>query len=552
MKCPRCQQENLSHAEFCLKCGTPVNGLAPIPKSYADIKHENERLTSENDGLRSSLHEAIEQQTATSEILRVISDSRTDAQPVFDVIVRNAARLCDAVFSGVALRDGDQLTLPAAHGLNAADLKTFLTSFPIPLGPDTVSGRAILEGRVVHVRDQAAEPAYARSPGQRVGTRSIVTVPMLRNGRSIGAISAFRREVRPFTDKQIALVQTFADQAVIAIENVRLLKELEARNRDLTDALEQQTATAEILRVISQSQTDVQPVFDTIVRNAVRLCGASHGGVYRFDGELVHSVAHDGYTPEQLEHWRRQWPRPVTAAGVASRAITTRGPVRIGDVETAGELHGITPEVLVNLRARGARSVMTVPMFRKHEVIGAISLAHRDVDAFSDAHVELLKTFADQAVIAIENVRLFRELEARTHDLTRSVGELRALGEIGQAISSTLDLQTVLGTIVARATQLSGTDAGVIYEYDEHREIFVPRATEHLEADIVETMLATPVRKGEGATGRLAEVQEPIQFPDILEAPAESRVRGVLVRASYRALLAVPLLCEGQLTPIRK
>ena len=148
----------------------------------------------------------------------------------------------------------------------------------------------------------------------------------------------------------------------------------------------------------------------------------------------------------------------------------------------------------------------------------------------------LLQTFADQAVIAIENVRLFKELEARTQELTRSVGELRALGEVGQAISSTLDLRTVLSTIVARATQLSGTDAGVIYEYDEWREVFVPRATAHLEAEIVETMLATPVRRGEGATGRLAEIQEPIQVPDILAAPAESRVRGALVRAGYRPL----------------
>jgi signal transduction histidine kinase len=170
--------------------------------------------------------------------------------------------------------------------------------------------------------------------------------------------------------------------------------------------------------------------------------------------------------------------------------------------------------------------------------------------------MELLETFADQAVIAIENVRLFKELEARTHDLTRSVGELRALGEVGQAISSTLDLRTVLSTIVARATQLSGTDAGVIYEYDEQREVFLPRATEHLEAEIVETMLATPVRKGEGATGQLADAHEPIQVPDILAAPAESRVRGALVRAGYRALLAVPLVREdhliGGLTVIRK
>ena len=167
-----------------------------------------------------------------------------------------------------------------------------------------------------------------------------------------------------------------------------------------------------------------------------------------------------------------------------------------------------------------------------------------------------MENFADQAVIAIENARLFKELEARTHDLTRSVGELRALGEVGQAISSTLDLQTMLGTIVARARQLSGTDAGVIYEYDEQREVFLPRASEHLEAGIVETMLATPVRKGEGATGRLAEVLEPIQLPDILLAAAESRVRSALVRAGYRALLAVPLVCEnhllGGLTVIRK
>jgi signal transduction histidine kinase len=170
--------------------------------------------------------------------------------------------------------------------------------------------------------------------------------------------------------------------------------------------------------------------------------------------------------------------------------------------------------------------------------------------------VALLQTFADQAVIAIANVRLFKELDARTRDLSRSVAELRALSEVGQAISSTLDLQAVLSTIVARATELSGTDAGVVYEYDEQREVFLPRATEHLEAEVVGTMLATPVRKGEGATGRLAEVHEPIQLADILEAPAESRVRSVLVRAGYRALLAVPLVREdrliGGLTVIRK
>src|SRR5262249_51746676 len=193
---------------------------------------------------------------------------------------------------------------------------------------------------------------------------------------------------------------------------------------------------------------------------------------------------------------------------------------------------------------------------RKEEPRGAMAVGRRERGAFPDKQIELLKTLADQAVMAIENARLFKELEARTDELTRSVDELRALGEVGQAISSTLDLRTVLSTIVVRATQLSGTDAGVIYEYDEHLAVFVPRATEHLEAEIVETMLTTPVRRGEGATGRLAEVQEAIQVPDVLQAPAESQVRGALVRAGYRALLAVPLVREehliGALTVIRK
>jgi signal transduction histidine kinase len=200
--------------------------------------------------------------------------------------------------------------------------------------------------------------------------------------------------------------------------------------------------------------------------------------------------------------------------------------------------------------------MVTVPMLREGETVGAITVTRQEPGRFSDVEVELLKTFADQAVIAIENVRLFKALEERTEELTRSVGQLTALGEVGRAVSSTLDLRTVLSTIVARATQLSGTDAGVIYEYDEQREVFVPRATEQLEAEIVETMLATPVRKGEGATGQLAEMQEPIQVPDILAAPAESRVRGALVRAGYRALLAVPLVRDdhllGGLTVIRK
>jgi signal transduction histidine kinase len=322
-------------------------------------------------------------------------------------------------------------------------------------------------------------------------------------------------------------------------------------DRALSEALGQQTATSEILRVMSGSPTDVQPVFDMIAESAARLCEAQYCFVYRFEGQLLHFVAHHGLTAEVLEINRRAYPAPPSRKSVAARAVLERTVVQIPDVNT-------DPDYALGAMAAagGYRSAAAVPILRDGLAIGSIAVTRAQAGLLPERQIELLKTFADQAVIAIENVRLFDEVQARTRELTRSVGELRALGEVSQAISSTLDLQAVLSTIVTRATELSGTDAGVVYEYDEEREVFLPRATEHLETDIVETMLATPVRKGEGATGRLAEVQEPIQLADILEAPAESRVRSVLVRAGYRALLAVPLVREdhliGGLTVFRK
>jgi two-component system, NtrC family, sensor kinase len=285
----------------------------------------------------------------------------------------------------------------------------------------------------------------------------------------------------------------------------------------------------------------------------VQLCEAINGHLYRFDGERIHLAADANVSGQAWAEWQQTFPRPLSDSGGVRHVIETGRVLNLADFR---DYEGFTPAAWALWAATGIHSTLLVPMMLQGKAIGAIVVNHRNVGAFSDVQVELLKTFAAQAVIAIENVRLFKELEARTQDLTRSVGELRALSEVGQAISSTLDLQTVLSTIVARATQLSGTDAGVIYEYDEPREVFVPRAAEHLEAEVVETMLATPVRKGEGATGRLAEIQGPIQVPDIFAAPAESRVHGAPVRAGYRALLAVPLVREGHLigglTVIRK
>src|SRR5262245_8985935 len=253
-------------------------------------------------------------------------------------------------------------------------------------------------------------------------------------------------------------------------------------------------------------------------------------------------AANYGASPE-FRAWLTHTQFRPGRGSAAGRVALERRIVHMPDVMTDPEYELAEAQTL-----GGFRTLLGVPMLRGDVLLGTFSLWRTEVQPFTDKQIELVTTFADQAVIAVENVRLFKELEARTHELTRSVGELRALGEVGQAISSTLDLQTVLSTIVARATQLSGTDAGVIYESAEPREVLVPSATEHLEAEIVETMLATPVRKGEGATGRLAEVQEPIQVPDVSAVPAaQSRVREAFVRAGYQALLAVPLIRQGHL-----
>src|SRR4030095_15603975 len=276
----------------------------------------------------------------------------------------------------------------------------------------------------------------------------------------------------------IALLQTFADQAVIAIENVRLFSELQSSNRELRIALEQQTATSEVLRVISRSQSEVQPVFDAIIRSAAELCDGLFGALYRFDGELMRQVAQHNYGPEALAAARQTLPARPSGALAGGRAILERAVVNLPDIELDTEYQqGIA-------RAAGARSIVAVPMLREGTVTGAIAVGRAQPGLFSDNHFERLKTFADQAVIAIENVRLFTELRDRTAQLGRSVDELTALGQVSQALSSTLELETVLTTIVQRAIELSGADGGSVYEYDDTAEEFRLRATRNFEEEL--------------------------------------------------------------------
>ena len=315
-----------------------------------------------------------------------------------------------------------------------------------------------------------------------------------------------------------------------------LERKVEERTRELSESLEQQTATAEILRVISSSPTDLQPVMDAVAENAARVCGASDATIRLLEGDNLRVVARFGAiplgAPEEMTV-SRDYP--------AGRSIIERRAIHIADASllAASEYPSISHD---------ARTILVTPLMRKGEPIGAIVIRRDAVGPFSDKQVELLKTFADQAVIAIENVRLFQELQTRTRDLARSVEELKALGEVGRTVSSTLDLETVLSTIVSQASRLSGTDGGAIYEYDEETEEFRLRATQNLAMDFVELLRSIRIRKGEGAVGQMAVTLEPTQIPDIeLDPMYQSRVRDAALREGYHALLAIPLLREQQI-----
>jgi signal transduction histidine kinase len=520
--------------------------LLRIFADQAVIAIENVRLFKELETRNRDLTEALEQQTATSEILRVISQSQTDVQPVFDTIAASALKLCSATSAVVTTFDGELIRVGGLANVSPEGADAVRGRYPRPPGRYNAASRAVLMRSLVTIPDVLEDPEYEiRAPLITAGFRSIVAVPLLREGNPLGAITVVRPDPGPFPEKQIALLQTFADQAVIAIENARLFKELETRNRDLTEALEQQTATSDILRVISQSQTDVQPVFDTIAMAALKLCRATSANVFTFDGELVHLAAFVNVDPAYIDAMRRLYPRPLSRDTAVLRAIQTRSVVVIPDVLQ-------DKDYLSALGSRATagrfRSVLAVPLMREGNAIGGIAVGRAESGPFPNAQVALLETFADQAVIAIENARLFKELEARTAELTQSVGELRALGEVGQAVSSTLDLETVLRTIVSRATHLAGMDGGSIYEYDEAHEQFYLHTVDRLPDELVDALRAAPIPKGEGALGRMAVTGEPVQIRDVAdESVYQSRVREILIRLGYRAVLAVPLLRDDHL-----
>jgi signal transduction histidine kinase len=324
-------------------------------------------------------------------------------------------------------------------------------------------------------------------------------------------------------------------------------RELADANAELTEALEQQTATSEVLKVISRSTFDLQPVLETLIENATRLCGATRGHIFRFDGEVLRFAASYGATAECVE-WLERNPVLLGPGSVAGRAASERRTVHVHDV-----LAEPGDERLDLQRLQDDRTVLAVPMLRENTLLGVITILKSTAEPFAQRSVELVTTFADQAVIAIENVRLLHELQTRTSELARSVEELKALGEVSRAVGSTLDLETVLNTIVTRAVQLSNAKGGVIYEYDEATQEFSRISGAHgLDDDLVEVLSASPLRLGEGAAGRAAALQAPVQVADVLAEGTYdvARIRAIFERRGYRSLLAVPLLFEQQIVGV--
>src|SRR5262249_34525929 len=383
------------------------------------------------------LKESLEQQTATSEILGVIASSPTDLQPVLDAIAQSAARVCGSDDATIRLIEDDTLSLVAHYGTIPFALAR------LPLASRTPSNEAILQRKTVHISDVLTEAerfpdsGLVRDPRDPRGIRTYLVTPLLREGTPIGVIIIRRAEVKPFTDKQVALLETFAAQAVIAIENVRLFKEIQERNAELREALEHQTATAEVLGIISRSPTDVQPVLDAIVESAARVCGIDDVVLRLRERNGMVARAHFGPTPIARPEISIEEPR--------YRWMHEHGTLHIPDAQNDFPGLGVFS---------GARTFLVVPLRQQGEIVGTLGARRTEVRPFTPAQIQLLAHFADEAVIAIENVRLFNELK---ESLEQQTATSETLGVIA---SSPTDIQPVLDVVAENAARLcEATDA---------------------------------------------------------------------------------------------
>ena len=383
----------------------------------------------ENTRLLNELRESLQQQTATADVLKVISTSPGELEPVFQAMLANAVRICEAKFGTLYLREGDAFRAAALHNAPPAFVE-FWQRGPHRPGPSTVLSRVLRTKEVVHISDITADQAYIeRDPlfiaaAELGGFRTVLAVPMLKEADVLGAIYIYRQEVWPFSDKQIALLENFAAQAVIAIENARLLNELRQRTDDLTESLEQQTATSEVLKVISSSPGELEPVFNAMLENATRLCAAKFGTLYLREGDAFRAIAMHNVPPALAEVRRRD---PLAApGGTLSRLVNTKKIVHVPDTTADPAYIDRHPWFVMTVELGGFRALLNVPMLKEGELVGAIVIYRQEVGPFTDKQIALLENFAAQAVIAIENTRLLNELRQRTTDLTESLEQQTA------------------------------------------------------------------------------------------------------------------------------
>ncbi len=514
--------------------------------SEARLKQKVARLSHE-------LKEALEQQTATSEVLQVISSSPGELEPVFNTMLENATRICEAEFGNLTLWEGDGFRAVAVHGETAfterrrQQPKISVVGYPaLPLA------RLAATKSVVHVVDFRAEQVYLERHPQTVelvevgGARTLVCVPMLKDDELIGAIVLYRQEVRPFTDKQIELVQNFAAQAVVAIENTRLLNELRQRTGDLSEALEQQTATSEVLRVISSSPGDLEPVFQSMLDNAVRICEARFGTLFRFDGKLFHRAAGIGTPPALVEFQKQRGPFRPGTAGVLTRVLRTKKVAHSAD--SAAE-----PNPGVATTLGGARSIVGVPMLKDNELVGAIVIYRQEVRPFTEKQIELVKNFASQAVIAIENARLLNELRQRTGDLTESLQQQTATSEVLRVISSSPGkLEPVFQAMLENATRICEAKFGILWLAEGDRDEFRSVALHGVPPALAEARQREPVvRFGpDSGTGRAIRTKQVVHIDDMAKEPSyfarDPRVVSLVERGGAHTVVVAPLLKETE------
>src|SRR5262245_23652664 len=500
---------------------TGTKTSTPGRRPGADLEQQLEKY-------RHELAEALEQQTATGEVLRIISTSPTELQPVLDVVVKNAARFCGADDVTIFQCDRNELRATAHWGPLPQEI-----GLRMPRSRGSVGGRAVVDGKAVHVLDLQAETEEfpeGSTFAKRLGHRTTLSVPMLREGMAIGTIQLRRAEVRPFNDKQIALLKTFAAQAVIAIENTRLLKELRQRTGDLSEALEQQTATSEVLKVISSSPGELEPVFQTMLENATRICEANFGTLFRFEGDTYRVVASHNAPPPLAASYREGGLRRPTPGTLFERMVRTKQVCRTADY-AAESVPGNAA------RLGGARSFVCVPMLKDDALIGALSIYRQEVRPFTEKQIALLTTFADQAVIAIENTRLLNELRESLQQQTATADVLKVISR------SAFDLQTVLDTLTESAAHLCEADMAAIAR--QKGDAYYLVSVYGYPPDVIEYVKTIPHERGRGSVvGRTVLAAKTVHVTDVLADPEYTNL-DMQQKLGLRTVLGAPLLREG-------